>query len=171
MLGLLEMLYTGDAGDADAGDACPGDAGVGDAGAQTPSLSSNCFSSRACGETLERQPPPLIFRWLLGKAAQSRIIGSLSVLRWRDTPPRRLALTTLYAIDFSFSKAGIKQERNGGSRSRCVSVVLVLKSSRDGRRVSGHVGGNVWWSGARAGDFQPNRFLVQLQCPLAMHKQ
>lgn len=74
---------------------------------------------------LERQQQsPLIFRWLLGKAAQSRIIGSLSALRRQDTPPLRLALTTLYAIDFSLGKAGIKQERNGGSTSRCVSAVL-----------------------------------------------
>lgn len=98
---------------------------------------------------------PLIFRWLLGKVAQSRIIGSLSAPRCRDTPPLRLALATLYAIDFSFSKAGIKHE------PPCFCGA-VSKSSRDGRKPSGHVGLGVWWSGARAGDFLPN---LVLSCP------
>jgi len=66
------------------------------------------------------QQPPSIFRRQLGEAAPSRIIGSLSALRRRDTPPLRPARTTLYVIDFSFSKAGIKRGRNGGSTSHCV---------------------------------------------------
>lgn len=135
----------------------------------TPSLRGNCPLARDHGgmqtPALERQQPPLIFRWPLGKAAQSRIIGSLSALCRRDTPPLRLALTTLYAIDFSFSKAGIKQGRNGGSTTNCVSAVLCPGAAGTGGNRAGASVGVA--SGQEPGlvTFCHISFFLALVCP------